>query len=238
MAWSASVTLALAAAADGRAPSEREPGSLPARLSDEHRLSRWAHAVATAPVRRSPSMRSSRIASLRWLTEDGRPEVYLALRARTDATGRLWVQVRLPRRPNNSVGWVPRRSLGALQEVDTALEVDRRRLRMRLRRGGRVVWSAPVGVGAPGTPTPAGRFYVREKLRNLAGDPLYGRWAVGTSAYSGLTDWPRGGVVGIHGTDQPWLIPGRPSHGCVRLRNDDMATLVRQLPIGTPIWIH
>jgi lipoprotein-anchoring transpeptidase ErfK/SrfK len=100
------------------------------------------------------------------------------------------------------------------------------------------VWSARVGIGKPGTPTPAGRFYAREKLRNTTGDPLYGPWAIGTSAYSQLSEWPGGGVVGIHGTNQPGLIPGRPSHGCVRLTNHDVAELVRRLPTGSPIWVH
>ena len=43
--------------------------------------------------------------------------------------------------------------------------------------------------------------------------------AFGTSAYSNLSDWPGGGVVGIHGPTAR-LIPGRPSHGCIRVRND------------------
>jgi hypothetical protein len=208
------------------------------RLSDEHALSRWAHPAQLMQVRAHPDSRSRSVARLHWLTEDGRPEVYLALRATRDDAGEPWVQVRIPRRPNDTTGWVPRSALGALHVVRTALEIDRRRLRIRLRRDGRVVWSAPVGVGAVGTPTPAGRFYVREKLRNAFGDPLYGPWAIGTSAYSRLTDWPGGGVVGIHGTDQPQLIPGRPSHGCVRLENRDIAALVRRLGLGTPIWIH
>ena len=101
-----------------------------------------------------------------------------------------------------------RSTSGPLRVVETSLEIDRAALRARLRRGGRVVWSAPVGIGAPGTPTPAGRFYVREKLRNAGGDPLYGPWAIGTSAYSRLSEWPGGGVVGIHGTDQPNSSPG------------------------------
>ena len=100
-----------------------------------------------------------------------------------------------------------------------------------------MIWRARVGVGAPGTPTPAGRFYVREKIRNLRGDPLYGPWAIGTSAYSRLSEWPGGGVIGIHGTDQPGLDPGRPSHGCMRF-GTQRARLVQKLPLGTPIWIH
>jgi hypothetical protein len=189
-------------------------------------------------ARSRPAPRAPRVARLRWWTEDVRPELYLALRSRVGADGRTWVQLRLPRRPNGSRGWVPRDHLGRLHVVRTQLEIDRGAQRARLRRAGRVVWSARVGVGAPGTPTPAGRFYVREKLSNLGGDPLYGPWAIGTSAYSRLTDWPGGGVVGIHGTNQPWLIPGRPSHGCVRLTNRAVTRLVRLLPLGTPILIH
>jgi hypothetical protein len=30
---------------------------------------------------------------------------------------------------------------------------------------------------------------------------------------------PGGGVIGIHGTNQPYLIPGWPSHGCIRVAN-------------------
>ena len=83
-----------------------------------------------------------------------------------------------------------------------------------------------MGVGAPGTPTPAGRFWIRERLRGFGGS--FGPWAFGTSAYSNvLTGWPGGGVIGIHGTNQPGLIPGRPSHGCVRVPNWKIVQLKR-----------
>jgi lipoprotein-anchoring transpeptidase ErfK/SrfK len=44
-------------------------------------------------------------------------------------------------------------------------------------------------------------------------------------------------VIGIHGTDEPQLIPGRPSHGCIRLRNADVARLWQLIEVGTPIEI-
>jgi len=242
--WVAVSTVAalagLVIAVSARATQSDPPRGAPAasRLSDERTLSRWARPAQLSTIRRLPDRRSTLVGRLHWLTEDGRPEVYLALQERQDATGRSWAQVRVPGRPNNLVGWVPRSSLGPWPEVATQVEIDRSARRLRLRRDGQVVLSVPVGIGAVGTPTPAGRFVVRERLSNAGGDPLYGRWAIGTSAYSALSDWPRGGVVGIHGTNQPWLIPGRPSHGCVRLENPAMAALVRLLPIGTPIWIH
>jgi lipoprotein-anchoring transpeptidase ErfK/SrfK len=86
-------------------------------------------------------------------------------------------------------------------------------------------------------PTPHGTFWVREKMRVTQPGTIYGPWAIGTSAYSVLTDWPGGGVVGIHGTNEPQLIPGRPSHGCVRVPNAAIRRLARLLPIGTPVRI-
>jgi lipoprotein-anchoring transpeptidase ErfK/SrfK len=53
-----------------------------------------------------------------------------------------------------------------------------------------------------------------------------------------LTDWPDGGFVGIHGTNEPELIPGAISHGCIRLRNVDILRLSRLMPVGTPLTIR
>ncbi|HEY8763118.1 MAG TPA: L,D-transpeptidase, partial [Solirubrobacteraceae bacterium] len=67
---------------------------------------------------------------------------------------------------------------------------------------------------------------------------LYGPVAFGSSDYSVLSDWPGGGVIGIHGTNEPFLIPGRPSHGCIRVQNPAVAQLWRLMPIGTPLLIR
>jgi lipoprotein-anchoring transpeptidase ErfK/SrfK len=69
--------------------------------------------------------------------------------------------------------------------------------------------------------------------------PFYGPLAFGTSARSSvLTDWPGGGFIGIHGTNAPELLPGRVSHGCIRLRNEDILQLGRLMPVGTPVTIR
>ncbi len=109
---------------------------------------------------------------------------------------------------------------------------------MTLLRRGRSVLRVPVGVGMPTAPTPRGRFYVRNRLTRYR-SPVYGPVAFGTSARSEtVTDWPAGGFVGIHGTDRPDLIPGRVSHGCIRMRNADILRLARLMPIGTPVRIY
>ena len=217
-----------------RAPADRGPlGN--ERLSNETTVTRWAHAARRATVRSAPRRSARRVARLRFWTEDHRPEVYLALSSRR-VDGHPWVRIRIPGRPNGRTGWVRADALGALHVVRTQFVVDHRTLRATLYRNGRPVWRAPIGVGAPGTPTPKGRFYIRELLRAPGG--VYGPWAFGTSAYSSRSDWPGGGVVGVHGTNQPGLIPGRPSNGCIRVRNGDIQRLARLMPIGTPVHIR
>ena len=207
------------------------------RLSDERRVTRYAGAVARAPVRARPTTQAKRVGRLRYLTEDGPFEVYPVLESRVDAGGRTWVRVRLPMRPNGRTGWVLRDHLGPLRAVRTMLRVNRATLRATLYRDGRRIWSSRIGVGTASTPTPAGRFWIRTRLRGLRADPVYGPYAFGTAAYSVLSDWPGGGVIGIHGTNQPGLIPGRPSHGCIRVPNAAITRLWRLMPVGTPVRV-
>jgi lipoprotein-anchoring transpeptidase ErfK/SrfK len=61
----------------------------------------------------------------------------------------------------------------------------------------------------------------------------------GTSARSPtLTDWPGGGYVGVHGTNQPQLIPGQISHGCIRMKNAAIVALGRLMKVGSPLTIR
>jgi hypothetical protein len=209
-------------------------------LSNGRTISRWAHADTAAVARRSASELAPAVGQLHFLTEDGQAEVYMALReTRVAQTGVAWIDVSLPQRPNGVTGWVPASALGPLHVVGGRLVVSRSRFRATLyNEAGNVLWSARIGIGQQSLPTPAGHFYVREKLRAI-GNPEYGPYAIGTSAYASpkLSEWPGGGIIGIHGTDQPQLIPGDPSHGCVRMRNSDITRLWHMISIGTPVDI-
>jgi hypothetical protein len=210
-------------------------------LSNNPRVSYWAYPQVGAIVRAAPSVHARAVGRLRFLTADGlgQAQIYTASRQeRVPKTGVLWTDISLPQRPNGITGWVRASALGPLRVVYGLLVVDRTRLRATLyNRNGHAIWSAPIGIGRPSLPTPTGHFYVLEKLRAIGG-ATYGPYAFATSAYAPtLTDWPGGGVVGIHGTNQPQLIPGDPSHGCIRLRNSDITTLWHLLKIGTPIDI-
>lgn len=207
------------------------------RLSDERRTTRWAHAQARATIYAAPRRDARALGRLRYLTEDGVAEVYLVLEGRVDSIGRKWLHIRVPRRPNGRTGWVLDSALSRMRTVRTQLVIDRSKLRASLYRNGGRIWRARVGIGKPATPTPRGNFWIRERLKGLGDGSDYGPWAFGTSAYSNLSDWPGGGVVGIHGTNRPGLIPGRPSHGCIRVRNGKIRALARLMPVGTPVRI-
>jgi L,D-transpeptidase catalytic domain len=195
----------------------------------------WGHATVRIPIHARPTIHSPVLAKLRRRTAEGRPEVYLVLSRLVMRNGRTWLRIAIPMRPNGRTGWVVHRALGRLHRVTTWLVIDRLRLRARFLDHGRTVWSAPVGVGAPRTPTPHGLFWITELFRSW--QTFFGPYAFGTSAYAAVSDWPGGGVVGVHGTSLPQLVPGRPSHGCVRMRNRDILWLARHMPIGTPVGI-
>jgi lipoprotein-anchoring transpeptidase ErfK/SrfK len=235
--WTA-CALAVALIAAAAAPAVTTKPARRVVLSNERTLSRWVSPNERAAIRSAPRGNAHVITRLHFWTEDRAPELYLALESRFDAHNAEWVKIRVPRRPNGTTGWVRRAAVGPYQTVRTQLVVDRRRLWATLYQRGRVVWSARVGVGKRSTPTPAGHFYVRERLNALGGGTIYGPLAFGTSAYSRLSDWPRGGIIGIHGTNEPNLIPGHISHGCIRLRNSSILRLSHWLRIGTPVLIR
>jgi hypothetical protein len=207
-------------------------------LSDDRTLTTWAHPLLPAPIHTRPEAHARRLAGMRLYTEDGFPEVYLLLRSTTDSAGRTWVELRIPGRPNGREGWVLREWLGSFHRTRWMIRISLSQRRLRAYYGGRLRISAPVGVGKPSSPTPAGHFWIRERFRLTDRGNPYWPYALGTSDYSRLTDWPGGGVVGIHGDfGQPQLIPGDPSHGCVRMRDPDLAWLAPRITLGTPVDI-
>lgn len=227
------LTVSLAPAALAASP-QTPIASLSGPISDESTTTYWAYSVETAAIRATPSPQGRVIGHLHLWTEDGFPEDYLVL-AQEVYPNETWFQVRIPARPNGQTGWVPEESLGNLNVTHKHIVVDEEHLRLTVYVWGRKVFSAPVGIGKASTPTPKGHYWIRERFRST--DPFYGPYAFGTADYSTLSEWPHGGVVGIHGTDEPWLIPGRPSHGCIRMKNSAVTRLWQLVGVGTPLTV-
>lgn len=198
----------------------------------------WPRAGTIVPrsvaARAAPDPDARVVHVLRQFRTDFRPQIVLAVREAVGADGRVWDQLSLPMRPNGRYGWVPAESITVTPRL-TRIVIRRGERRLRVYRGARVVFSTPVAVGSKGRETPLGSFYVTARF--VPDDSFLGTFAFETSAYSKLTDWPGGGVVGIHGTSQPWLLGRAVSHGCVRVANSAAVVLERLVPLGTPISI-
>jgi lipoprotein-anchoring transpeptidase ErfK/SrfK len=149
-----------------------------------------------------------------------------------------WLQVYLPERPNESLGWVSQGNV-ALATDDDHIVVNVTSRQVTLYRDGAQVYQASVAVGSPDSPTPQGHFFVTEVLRLTDPGDAYGPYALGLSGFSNTYYSFDGGPgqIAIHGTDQPQVIGGYASHGCVRLTNPDITTLATQVPAGTPVDI-
>jgi lipoprotein-anchoring transpeptidase ErfK/SrfK len=191
----------------------------------------WSHVAVHA----KPSRSAKTLRVLKEFRPDFSPQYVLALsQVRHPQTGPSWYRISVPGRPNGQRGWVPAAAV-ELHPVKKRLFIDRSERRFEFWHGDRLVRSGKVAVGAPGAETPTGLFYVQSKFFPNAA--ILGAFAFETSAYSKLTDWPGGGVVGVHGTPWPGLLGQAVSHGCVRMHNDDVLWLRSRLPEGTPIKI-
>jgi lipoprotein-anchoring transpeptidase ErfK/SrfK len=190
--------------------------------------------VPNVVARTKPNATGSRVLVLHQFRSDFRQQIVLAVGATRSKDGALWYKLSLPMRPNNTTGWVRADQIDVHHVTNRILvNVDARKLEVL--RGNQVLYSTTVAVGAPGMETPVGRYYVQ--VRFHPDDPFLGVFAFETSAYSNLSEWPGGGVVGIHGTSAPQLLGQAVSHGCVRMSNAAAEVLKRLVPVGTPITI-
>jgi lipoprotein-anchoring transpeptidase ErfK/SrfK len=177
------------------------------------------------------------VRELHQLGTDSQFQTVLAVAARLSADGVWWYQLSLPGRPNGQRGWVSGDTVD-LRPVRNQIVVHLKARRLEVRRidDGRVLLRAVVAVGKAGAETPLGSdFFVQ--ARAVPVDPFFGAFVLVTSAYSKLSDWPGGGLAGIHGTNQPNLLGEAVSHGCVRVSNTVARRLKRLAPLGTVVDI-
>lgn len=154
-----------------------------------------------------------------------------------DAPSPKWFEVYLPIRPNDSTGFI-RASDVTIQTHDYHIEVNLGAFNLKAFNGDKLILDVPVAVAAENTPTPGGLYYTTELLKPPPKSG-YGTYAYGLSGFSeALTSFNGGpGQLGIHGTDDPGLIGQRVSHGCIRMRNEDIEKLVPLLPLGVPVQV-
>jgi lipoprotein-anchoring transpeptidase ErfK/SrfK len=205
-------------------------------LDPSFRLGEPPYRIARAstpsvPVFDRPDAGTPRL-SLSEQTPLGDTRVFLVVGASGDR-----LEVLLPIRPNDSVGWVPTSSV-TTDQVAAWVSVDLASHMLKAGNEGGEFLREPVATGTGGTPTPTGIYYVTDLLRPV-GQPAYGPFAFALSAHSDvLYNFAGGdGTVGIHGTNAPGLLGSAVSHGCVRVSNAGITTLAHELPLGTPVVI-
>lgn len=201
------------------------------------RTGRAAVVVRPTSTARTPGGRPTARFGIR--NVNGVPTVLGVLGARLGADcSAAWYRVQLPVKPNGATGWV-RAADVRLVPVAARVLIDLSDRRVTLFRRGRPVFETLAAIGRPSTPTPTGAYYVDERLVPSRPDGPFGPGAIGISAFSEvLTDWVQGGPIAIHGTDHPELLGRAASNGCVRVRNDALKRLWREVVPGTPVVVR
>lgn len=115
---------------------------------------------------------------------------------------------------------------------------------------GSVVVTYPVGLGRDDWRTPEGTFKIRGKTENptwvipesIRAEHIRERNDPRTSIAGGDPENPLGPyrleltlpLYALHGSNMPWGVGMQVSHGCIRLYNEDIAVLFREVQVGSP----
>lgn len=148
-----------------------------------------------------------------------------------------WVEVTAEALPNGRYGWVEFGRDVRIQSVQWTLRASLSRRQLEVLRDGRLVRTIAVGIGAPDSPTPTGRFAVAEKVTGPFG-PAFGCCILALTARQ---PHPPPGwntrltyYVAIHaGSGEGAAV----SAGCLHAAEADVRYLMRTVPLGTPVLI-
>jgi lipoprotein-anchoring transpeptidase ErfK/SrfK len=189
---------------------------------------------STIAARSKPSPSAPVVKVLKQFRSDFRTTTLLVVGETKSAGGTRWLRVSLPLRPNGTTAWVPASSLQTWP-VHRRIVVDLSARTLRVLERGKIRLTTRVAIGRRAMETPRGRFFVTAAFRPK--ERFYGVWALETSAYSKLSEWPGGGFIGIHGTTLPGLLGQAVSHGCIRVSNNAARALKRLVRPGTPVQV-
>jgi lipoprotein-anchoring transpeptidase ErfK/SrfK len=152
--------------------------------------------------------------------------------------GERWLEVRLPGRPNNRVGWIKQR-LTRQSATAWQLVVDLSERRLTVLSHGSAVKVFSAVVGSPQTPTPRGHFFIEESIL-LPAQEVGAPYALALSARSYVLQEFAGGPgqIAVHGVAHVGGTMGTAaSHGCVRLTTKAIVWLGERMGPGVPVTI-
>ena len=130
------------------------------------------------------------------------------------------------------------------EKTDSRIVVNLGERRVQLYQGSQLLDSYAIAVAKPGWETPTGTFQVLDMEQN----PTWVHPITGITVPPG-SDNPLGvawigflsneeGEIGFHGTNQEELIGEAVSHGCLRMRNEDVKALYAHIGKGTPVIVE
>jgi hypothetical protein len=205
-----------------------EPQPRPKRVVQPGTLVAHVRAGRVVAVRSAPN--GPVLARLSARTEFGSPRTF----AVTSAGASL--RVITTELPNSRTGWVDAAGALRLSRTPLTLEVDLSARLLRVRRAGRLLRTIRLGTGAPGTPTPTGRFAITDKLRGSDYSAVYGCCILALSGHQTNLPpgWTGGNRLAIHGGSTG----GAVSTGCLHAAEADLRYLTRLVPLGAQVVIH
>ena len=220
------------APAPARQAARLRPAVPPASRPAVPESTELARLRETAPRYAAPGRLGAGAVPARWYE---RPSVLPVIAAKPG-----WVEVRLAQRPDGSTAWLPASDV-TLSTTPYEIVVDLATTKLSLYDDGRLVFSAPAGVGTTDDPTPTGHYFVAFDEPPPQPNPGYGPFIIVTSDHSrAIGDWEGSGdaVIGIHGPlgedSEIGTSGAKISHGCIRLHDQALEELT-EVPPGTPI---
>ena len=204
------------------------PPPKPARLAPVGTLVAYVRSGRTVAVHSAPG--GPVVARLSARTEFGSPRTFAVTRA---GHGFRVITTELP---NGHTGWVDAHGALRLSRTTVSLDVDLSTRVLRVRLGNHVVRALRVGIGAPGTSTPTGRFAITDKLRGSVYSSVYGCCILALSGHQTNLPpgWTGGDRLAIHGGSTA----GAVSTGCLHTDEADLRYLMRVVALGTQVTIH
>ncbi len=114
--------------------------------------------------------------------------------------------------------------------ASTSIVIDKSDFKLYWVNGDVLVKAYPIATGRASMETPAATWKILAKYKT---DPasVYGPRKMRLFRKVGATYVYT--AYGIHGTNQPWVIGTKASHGCIRMYNSDVLELWPQVPLGT-----
>jgi len=210
-------------------------GAWRAARTAEARKGRWtAHLERAAVLRAAPDGRQ--VAHVGRKTGYGARRVYAVAAFRPG-----WVGVRALQRPNATLAWLPEDAV-RLQPVRTTLVADLSDRELTLRVDGEVRDRAAVGIGRPGSETPAGHYGVTDRLRGGGGGlgAVYGCCIIPLTGHQPKLPpgWAGGTRLALHATPTPGTVGQEVSAGCLRMRDEDIRRMLPAVPLGATMTVR